>query len=149
MIEPLNALLIASIGGFIFLFFFWPEKGFFWKWKRGKANTKRILVEDGLKHLYDQEYKHLTCTLQSLSGALNISGDAAARLITRLQSLGLIRTEKDRIESESMAFHRRVHAGYLDLARKNPKRFCVVNVNRPLTKVHADIWKAVRDVIQR
>lgn len=57
-------------------------------------------------------------------------------------------TEKDRIESESMAFHRRVRNGYLDLAGKKPERFCIVNADRPVVKVHADIWKAVQNVLE-
>lgn len=58
-------------------------------------------------------------------------------------------TEKDRIESENMAFHKRVRNGYLDLAGKKPARFCVVNADRPVAKVHADIWKAVQNVLER
>jgi dTMP kinase len=58
-------------------------------------------------------------------------------------------TGKDRIESESMAFHKRVRDGYLDLAVKNPERFRVVNANRPPRKVHADIWRAARNVLKR
>jgi len=58
-------------------------------------------------------------------------------------------TEKDRIESENMAFHKRVREGYLDLAAKKPERFRVVDANRPEAKVHADIWKAVRNVLER
>ncbi|MDO9540842.1 MAG: dTMP kinase [Kiritimatiellia bacterium] len=58
-------------------------------------------------------------------------------------------TEKDRIESESAAFHERVRNGYLDLAGKNPERFYVVNADRPVAKVRADIWKAVRNVLER
>ncbi|MDD5482229.1 MAG: dTMP kinase [Kiritimatiellae bacterium] len=58
-------------------------------------------------------------------------------------------TEKDRIESENMAFHQRVREGYLDLAKKNPERFCIVNAGRPVTKVQTDIWKAAKNVIER
>jgi DtxR family Mn-dependent transcriptional regulator len=50
-------------------------------------------MEDALKHLYDCEYKKLSCTQQSLSGALSISGDRAARLLGRLESTGLLRSE--------------------------------------------------------
>ena len=66
------------------------------------------------------------------------------RLHRRNQRQG---TSKDRIESESMAFHERVRNGYLALAKAHPKRFCVVNVNRPLKKVRADIWKAALSVL--
>lgn len=58
-------------------------------------------------------------------------------------------TEKDRIESESMAFHKRVRNGYLVLAKKMPGRFSVINADRPVKKVHADIWRAVRNVLER
>lgn len=58
-------------------------------------------------------------------------------------------TEKDRIESESMAFHECVRNGYLALAEKMPERFIVVNAGRKVTTVHADIRKAVRNVIGR
>jgi len=58
-------------------------------------------------------------------------------------------TEKDRIESESMAFHERVRNGYLALAKKMPERFIVVNAGRKVETVHADIRKAVWNVIRR
>jgi len=57
-------------------------------------------------------------------------------------------TSKDRIESESLAFHERVRRGYLALARKAPKRFCVINANRPMARVRADVWKAVLHVVE-
>lgn len=95
MVNPLLALSIASILLFSLFLFLQPDKGLFWKWKRGLMSTKRILIEDALKHLYDQEYKELTSTLQSLSGALSISGDEAAELIKRLQGLRLVRIEKE------------------------------------------------------
>ncbi|RMF60522.1 MAG: hypothetical protein D6743_14835, partial [Calditrichaeota bacterium] len=40
--------------------------------------------------LYDQEYKGITCTLQSLAGVLAVSGEEAARLMARLAALGLV-----------------------------------------------------------
>lgn len=95
MVNPLLALSIASIFLFTLFLFFQPDKGFFWKWKRGLMSTKRILIEDALKHFYDQEYKKLTSTLKSLAGALSITGDEAAELIKRLQGLRLVRIEKE------------------------------------------------------
>ena len=57
-------------------------------------------------------------------------------------------TCKDRIESESLAFHRRVRHGYLALARKMPRRFLVINAGQPIGKVQDNIWKAVRNVVE-
>ena len=34
---------------------------------------------------------------------------------------------ESRFEKEKLAFHRRVRAGYLDLARKEPQRFCIID----------------------
>lgn len=76
--------------------FFWPKRGLFWNWRRGLLSTERVLIEDALKHLYDQEYHDLTCTLQSLAGALSISGERAAKLMARLQALGLVTATGDR-----------------------------------------------------
>lgn len=58
-------------------------------------------------------------------------------------------TGKDRIESEGAAFHRRVRAGYLDLAKKSPRRYRVINAARPMARVHADVWDAVQSIIVR
>jgi len=49
----------------------------------------------------------------------------------------------DRIEREKLPFHRRVRRGYLALARKNPKRFKVIDANREISAVDDSIWKAV------
>jgi dTMP kinase len=42
---------------------------------------------------------------------------------------------EDRIEQESRRFHERVKEGYLELARSSPKRFVVLDANRPLQEV--------------
>lgn len=89
--------------------------------------------------------------VQNLSPDLTILLDLALRVgFKRLHRRNRRQgTEKDRIESENTAFHKRVRDGYLDLAGKKPERFCVVNADRPVAKVHADIWKAVRNVLEQ
>ncbi len=49
----------------------------------------------------------------------------------------------DRMEREERAFHERVRAGYLDLARRWPERFRVVDASRPADEVEARIWSVV------
>jgi dTMP kinase len=61
----------------------------------------------------------------------------------RLQQRG---GAKDRIEREALAFHERVRAGYLELARRWPERFRVVEAFRPLDEVSAEIWSLVQRV---
>jgi dTMP kinase len=53
------------------------------------------------------------------------------------------RRGQDRIEREAVAFHRRVSAGYLALAKRWPERFRIVDAAREQDAVHASIWALV------
>jgi dTMP kinase len=52
------------------------------------------------------------------------------RKTTMVDDTGEPAGERDRIESESIEFHRAVRKGYLDIAREEPERVVVVNGNR-------------------
>jgi DtxR family Mn-dependent transcriptional regulator len=54
-----------------------------------------VLIEDALKHLFDFEYKERIANLQSLSGALAVSGNRAADLLSRLQERELVGFDGD------------------------------------------------------
>ena len=43
--------------------------------------------------------------------------------------------EADRFEREDLAFHERVHAGYLELAKREPERWLVVDATRSVDEV--------------
>lgn len=90
MIDPIRALWIVGTLALAAAFLFWPVRGFFWRWSRAFRATDRVLIEDALKHLYDCEYRQIPCTLYSLSGALRISANRAARLLARLAELELV-----------------------------------------------------------
>lgn len=49
----------------------------------------------------------------------------------------------DRFERETMAFHQRVRAAYLDRARLAPQRYCVIDAAADPVTVRADIERAV------
>ncbi len=51
--------------------------------------------------------------------------------------------EWDRIEAESLRFHRRVRQGYLDLARANPRRFVVLDGRLAPQTLHRRILGAI------
>jgi len=53
------------------------------------------------------------------------------------------RSAADRMESEQDDFHARVRMGYLQLARDEPGRFAVIDANRDIGQVQADIKAAV------
>ncbi len=59
-------------------------------------------------------------------------------------ALGLARQqERSRMEEERLPFHQRVRAGFLALAQGEPQRFAVVDADRPVDAVQADVWAAV------
>ncbi|MCE9614166.1 MAG: dTMP kinase [Lentisphaerae bacterium] len=50
---------------------------------------------------------------------------------------------KDRFEREASGFHERIRNGYLELAGRWPERFRVINSNRPMDEVSAEVWSVV------
>ncbi|MEI6563386.1 MAG: dTMP kinase [bacterium] len=55
-----------------------------------------------------------------------------------------LNTTHDRIEREALEFHERVHAGFLELAKRWPDRIKVVNAMRAPEDVASDIWALVQ-----
>jgi dTMP kinase len=53
----------------------------------------------------------------------------------------------DRFEREARGFHQKVREGYHKLAEREPKRFRIVNSDRPIEEVSADIWCAVKGAL--
>ena len=90
MIDPLSALIYGSLFMFAMLVLFFPVKGIFPRWKRSREITKRVLIEDGLKQIYESEYKRLQCSLTKFAKSLSISDDQARDLIDHLVSLQLV-----------------------------------------------------------
>lgn len=59
------------------------------------------------------------------------------------QGLARLRRAKDRMERKVLAFHRRVRAGYLHRARREPRRMVVVDASCSPQQVHARIIEVV------
>jgi DtxR family Mn-dependent transcriptional regulator len=95
MIDPAIALTLGLAIAAAAVLLLWPERGLLWRWLRGLRATERVLIEDALKHLFDFEYKESVANLQSLSGALAVSGNQAAELLRRLQEQELVAFDGD------------------------------------------------------
>jgi dTMP kinase len=50
----------------------------------------------------------------------------------------------DRFEAESVAFHERVRAGYLEIARSDPQRVRILDAARPVEMIHQEILAVVQ-----
>lgn len=92
MVDPANALLVFGIAMIVIAIFFFPRYGLYAHWKRARRGIQRVLIEDALKHIYDCEYRNRTCSTESIAGALLISTDESAELLTRLSVMGLLTT---------------------------------------------------------
>ncbi len=94
MSEPLKffvALALVATAGFLLLR---PQQGYLWRWQRIRRMAGRVLIEDALKHLYDCEYLQRPATVQSLSGALGISGDKGADLLAQIEARRLLESRQ-------------------------------------------------------
>ncbi|MBI2342473.1 MAG: dTMP kinase [Deltaproteobacteria bacterium] len=58
-----------------------------------------------------------------------------------------VRGKPDRFEQEKMDFHERVRNGYLALAKKEPKRFIVINGRKTVEEIHREIILCISSAI--
>ena len=93
--DPVAALLIAAGVLCILGVVLWPRHGLLAGWQRLRMNTRRVHIEDALKHLYDCEYRRIACTGQSIAGALAITPEVSTRLLERLAAMRLVHPEGD------------------------------------------------------
>jgi dTMP kinase len=56
--------------------------------------------------------------------------------------------ERDRIESETLGFHGRVRAAYLDTARREPSRFMVIDARRSMEDIASAVVGRVSDLLK-
>lgn len=94
----MNPIYTTLIGVLLLIFtawIFWPNAGLIDKIKRWRQDAERVLIEDALKHLYDCEYRNISCTINSIAGNLSINTDRATKLVSRLESLGLLTAQNE------------------------------------------------------
>ncbi len=72
----------------------WPGGGYLSRWRRLSRLSGRVDIEDGLKHLYDCEYRKRTASVESLAGALEVTRSRAAEVLIQLESMGLASTQE-------------------------------------------------------
>ena len=108
--EPVIALIIGIVLIILFSLFFWPRKGILAKWQRSVLSSQRARVEDALKHLYDSEYNNVSSSINSIAGNLSITANKSAKLVSSLESMGLLNSTDKGLEltSEGRSYALRV-----------------------------------------
>lgn len=55
---------------------------------------------------------------------------------------------KDRVEQKDSGFHSKVREGFLHLAKRDPRRFHLINAEKPPEEVHKCIWGQVKSLLR-
>lgn len=55
--------------------------------------------------------------------------------------------EMNRLDLESVQFHERVRAGYHELAEQEPRRWKVIDANRPIEALHRDVMSILKQAL--
>ncbi len=97
MVDPLIALGTAVLIIIILAALFWPEQGLVARWQQTGHLNERVRSEDALKHIHKFEMKGRRPTMESIAGALHISQNDAAALVTSMQTNGLLQTTQGEI----------------------------------------------------
>ncbi len=59
-----------------------------------------------------------------------------------------IEKREDRFENEILDFHHKVRGGFLDMAKKEPDRFKLIDASRDVNEIHDDIAKIVEEYLK-
>ena len=89
LIGPVAALAVFAGLLLLAVLLFWPRKGLCWRLLRLLRITERVQIEDALKQLYKGEYEGAPCSVDSVAGALQVTPGRAAKLLDRLEEMGL------------------------------------------------------------
>jgi dTMP kinase len=64
-------------------------------------------------------------------------------------SLARKKGKPDRFHAENLAFHRRIHEGFLKLAKEEPARWLVINGTQNKKKIAGIIWEKVSSLLSK
>jgi len=64
------------------------------------------------------------------------------------KSLARVTRAKDRIEQRPLAYHEQVRRNYLMQAAADPRRFRVIDADRPVEQVAVDVWREVNTLLR-
>lgn len=119
--DPRLALLVFLAVLLLTAVVLWPRQGLRARWQRTRRASSRVELEDGLKHLYTCEAGGRRATVESLAGALGISGSRAVELVRRLEqttlaghdATGLVLTAEGRSYALRIVRTHRLYERYL------------------------------------
>ena len=118
---------------FLAIITFTPRVGFLALYKDWRSARNREQLEDALKHLLDREQQGRHASPESLAGTLNLPRQKTTRLISDMESQGLLETQGSQLhltaEGERWAMH-------VVRAHRLWERYLVDEARMPLSQIH-------------
>ncbi len=102
----------------------------------------RKVVQDVHRIIFDGLMPDLTIILDLPTEVGLARAKSRHEAIAAKQAADGVKRE-DRYERMAKPFHRRLRRGFLDIAKRDPKRCRVIDANRDIEAVAEDIWTAV------
>jgi len=94
-------------------------------------------------HIIEQINKLVTTNIEpNISYLIDIDVDEVEKRQLKMKA------NLDRIEEESKVFFNCVRKGYLEIARKNPQRFVIIDGMRSIPEIATEIWNNFRSQLQ-
>jgi DtxR family Mn-dependent transcriptional regulator len=93
MTNPFISLTVVILIIVALHYLFWPEKGLYWRWRKARLMSERILIEDALKHIHNYEIAGDRPTIDSIAGALQVPPKEAAELVAKIETSELATRE--------------------------------------------------------
>lgn len=108
--------------------------------------TARGLSPEWIAQLHDLVFAGLQPDLTLL---LDLPAEVGLARARRQLEKGARSSQESRFEDETLTFHQRVRAGYLELARRKPERFRVIDADQDASRVREDIRSTVEAFLKQ
>jgi len=131
----MNWILYIAI---LLIAIFVPRYGILTLYKDWRSTKGREQVEDALKHLLDREQSGRHASPVSLAGTLDLPRVQATRLITDMESQGLLETHGEQIHLTTEGTRWAMH---IVRAHRLWERYLVDEARMPLSKIHDEAQK--------
>lgn len=133
MFENFPWLLLPLVLIFLLIVIFYPKFGFKDRWKHYKQASQRVLLEDALKYIFDQEQQGHSIGVDALIGKLKISSKKTYDLIGQMAEQDLIQIQRNQVhlsdDGERLALQ-------IIRAHRLWERYLLDEARMPLGQVH-------------
>jgi DtxR family Mn-dependent transcriptional regulator len=128
-------ITLSMFFAFLLAAIFHPQRGLLARWRFNSRRGQREFTEDALKFLLKQEQEGRYASLEALAGALRIYETDLMRLVTRLESQGLLQSQAGglRLTPEGARWAMQVVR-----AHRLWERYLADEARLPLSKIHSE-----------